>query len=381
MKEKIYFPNLNGLRFIAATLVIIHHIEQLKGWLSIPNYFYSVGFINIIGKLGVVLFFTLSGFLITFLLLKEEEHFKKINIKDFYIRRILKIWPLYFLIIFLAFAILPQIHLFTLPEYGKNIIYEGLEKKLTLYFLFLANLPAVGIIPYASHLWSISTEEQFYLIWPVLFGFVKKYRIKMLVSIVVIYILIHYFLCSDYSFFLPDKKFALSFWNKFNIDCMAIGAIFAILLYKKNKILQLLNNIYFFYFVLVFTIFLLLIGFKIHFFWGIFNYEFYATLFGIIILNFASNKKIQISLEQKQINYLGKISYGLYMYHPIAIILAIKISLFINAPTNWLIYPLAFIFTTGFASFSYKYFESYFLKLKPKFSKILSGDEIKKELH
>ncbi|WP_164891118.1 acyltransferase family protein, partial [Botryobacter ruber] len=68
--NKIYFPNLNGLRFIAAFVVIIHHMEQIKSLLGLQNY-WSNPFISVVGKLGVVLFFVLSGFLITYLLLVE----------------------------------------------------------------------------------------------------------------------------------------------------------------------------------------------------------------------------------------------------------------------------------------------------------------------
>ena len=60
--NKIYFPNLNGLRFIAALLVIIHHVEQLKGVFGLP--YFDNTFVLMIGKLGVILFFVLSGFLI-----------------------------------------------------------------------------------------------------------------------------------------------------------------------------------------------------------------------------------------------------------------------------------------------------------------------------
>ena len=93
-KQKIYFPNLNGLRFIAAFLVIIHHVEQIKSISKIENFWGAIPFIGIIGKLGVILFFVLSGFLITYLLLAEENTFKKISIKKFYMRRILRIWPI-----------------------------------------------------------------------------------------------------------------------------------------------------------------------------------------------------------------------------------------------------------------------------------------------
>src|SRR5262245_23508948 len=111
-KEKIYFPNLNGLRFIAAFLVIIHHLEQFKLTFKMDNY-WNVPFIEPIGRLGVVLFFVLSGFLITYLLLAEENIKGGISIKSFYVRRILRIWPLYFLIVLLGLWILPNISIFT----------------------------------------------------------------------------------------------------------------------------------------------------------------------------------------------------------------------------------------------------------------------------
>jgi len=93
--SKVYFPNLNGLRFIAASLVIVHHVEQFKEILGYSNY-NEFSFIKLIGKLGVMLFFVLSGFLITYLLLVEQKEKGTIAIKSFYMRRLLRIWPLYF---------------------------------------------------------------------------------------------------------------------------------------------------------------------------------------------------------------------------------------------------------------------------------------------
>ena len=87
-----------------------------------------------------------------------------------------------------------------------------------------------------------------------------------------------------------------------------------------------------------------------------------------------SNDKIKISLENKYFNYLGNISYGLYMYHPIGIMLAIFLTVAIGHPTNWLIYPLSLLFTIIIAGLSYRYFETYFLKFKHKFSNVLSGN-------
>ena len=100
--SKFYFKNLDGIRFIGALMVIIHHIEQNKSVFGIAN-IWNNPVIQSIGPLGVNLFFTLSGFLITYLLLKEYNTNKTIDVKSFYIRRILRIWPLYFLLIIIGF--------------------------------------------------------------------------------------------------------------------------------------------------------------------------------------------------------------------------------------------------------------------------------------
>jgi len=374
IKQKIYFPNLNGLRFIAAFLVIIHHIEQIKSLFKIENYWGEAGgipFIGIIGKLGVVLFFVLSGFLITYLLLAEEHSFKKISIRQFYMRRILRIWPLYFLIIVLAFFVLPNFEIFTFPGFEKDIIYSNLLWKLLLYAIFFPNLVITlfGIVPYASHTWSIGTEEQFYLIWPVLIKYLKKYRILLMLTIIVTYLAFKFFLQSSFANYLPYKDVIRSFWNTFPIDCMAIGGLYSILLFQKSKLLKyLLRNDLFYFSICLVTLFMIK-GVYIPYI----HYEFYSVLFGLIILNFSANNKIKISLENKVLNYLGNISYGLYMYHPIGIVLAISISILIGFKTNWLLYPLSLFLTIIMAGISYKYFEYWFLKYKKRFSSILSG--------
>lgn len=325
--------------------------------------------IGIIGNLGVLLFFVLSGFLITYLLLVEESVFKNISIRKFYMRRILRIWPLYFFIIILAFFVLPFIDLFTLPGYGKDVIYSNLFLKLLLCAFFLPNLllSLFGIVPYASHTWSIGTEEQYYLLWPIIFKFFKKYRIILMILIIFSYLGIGEILSSNYSNILPYKNVLKIFWSSFKIDSLAIGGIYAILLFQKNELLKFLNNNILFYVTIILIVILMLKGVQI--------YDiFYSVLFGIIVMNFASNHKIKINLENRIFNYLGKISYGLYMYHPIAIVLTLAIISYINFVSNWLIYPISFAFTIILSGLSHKYFESFFLKFKKNFSNIISRD-------
>ena len=361
------------MRFIAAFLVIIHHVEQIKAMSKIENYWGTSSFIGIIGKLGVVLFFVLSGFLITYLLLSEEYSFKKISIRSFYMRRVLRIWPLYFLIIILAFFILPNFKIFLFPDYGKEIIYSNLLLKLFLYAIFFPNLvlSLLGVIPYASHTWSIGTEEQFYLVWPLLLRYIKKYRISLMLIIIITYLGIKLFLGSSFANFIPYYSVIKSFWNSFPIDCMAIGGLYSILLFQKKKLLKYILRNDLFYISIFLVSVLMIKGVYIPYI----HYEFYSVFFGLIIINFSANEKIKISLENRVLNYLGNISYGLYMFHPIGIILAITISTSLGFNTNWMLYPLSLIITIIIAGLSYRYFESFFLKFKNRFSKILSGNE------
>ena len=369
----VYFPNLNGLRFIAAFLVIIHHVEQIKSLYEIDNIWNS-SFVQIIGEQGVVLFFVLSGFLITYLLLEEENRTGTIKIRNFYLRRILRIWPLYFFLGFLALAVLPQISLFVLPGYGHDVIYRHLSTKILLFTFFLPNLMPFlgGIIPYASQTWSIGTEEQFYLIWPWLMKNIRKYRIALMLAIILGYILTARALWSSHTDFLPFKYYISGFWSLFNIDCMAIGGFLAILLHTQNRFLKFFRNNIAFYASLLLVSYMLSKGVVIEHVYK----ETYAILFGIIILNFASNPNLHFNLEAGIFKYLGKISYGLYMYHPIAIALTVAAAISFKLPFNIFIYPVSVGLTVLLAGLSYKYFESVFLRVKLHYSTVRSGDDI-----
>jgi peptidoglycan/LPS O-acetylase OafA/YrhL len=360
--KQLYFPNLNGLRFIAAALVIIHHIEQAKFKAGFDGWWLTSHFIGIIGKLGVVLFFVLSGFLITYLLLHEEAMKGEISIKKFYLRRIFRIWPLYFLILSLAFFILPEINAYEI--FNTHHFNSNDTPKILLYIFFLGNLVmiSVGTVPFASHLWSIGTEEQFYIIWPVLFDKIKKNRI-----VIFILLIIALFIIQSLLKLFPENSawHQLSrFFDYFNIDCMLIGSIFAFLDYQKHVLVSYLKINALFYAVLLLTIVMLGFGVFIPFV----QYQVYSVLFGIIILNLATNHKSGINIENKAMKYLGDISYGLYMYHPIAIASALLILSTTGNFSNLLLYPLVFAITIAVASISYKYFESYFLKIKNRFS-------------
>ena len=109
--KKIYFPGLTEVRAIAAILVIIHHIELYKHRQEMYSLYdtFLNPFISSLGKAGVYIFFTLSGFLISYLLLCERKKNGHINIIKFYTRRALRIWPLYYLILLLSWLLIPSL--------------------------------------------------------------------------------------------------------------------------------------------------------------------------------------------------------------------------------------------------------------------------------
>lgn len=354
-----YFPNLHGCRFVAAFLVLVVHIEQFKSHFHINNLFDENGILSVIAKLAVVFFFVLSGFLITYRLLDEKMTTGGIDTRRFLRNRILRIWPLYYLVFLSALFLLPHITLFEIPEiqnnYNVNKTYA-----LSFYIFLLPNLNnlLIGHISYASHLWSIGIEEQFYLLIILLF------RSKKTIQLLFIFLLAHSFfgLLIDIDG-LPKKiDFAIikNFWFHFNIQCCLIGATFAYLTYTKPSFKNYIVKDKMFFISLLSIIILLLIVGKL----PIFHYEVFAILFAILIVNFAFNTTLSIVLESSLLIKLGKASYSMYMLHPIIIISVIKLLSHYNLNNGILISLLCIILTLFISRISFLYFESYFLKYK-----------------
>lgn len=385
IQRPVYFPGLTGLRFFAAFVVIICHVEEFKSiWKIRETNTWDLHFFSLMGELAVTFFFVLSGFLITYLLLVEKEKTGTIAMKQFWMRRVLRIFPLYYLIVFLGLFIFPIFPIFDFPEWTSHI-YDNYWTKVLMYIFFLSNVAIASIypIPYAVHTWSIGVEEQFYLLWPILVKYFKK-TFMLLVGIIVVYLILAKgaWLINDLSGG-SSRLFQVlkDFFIYTRIDCMAIGGIGAYAVYlQKESILKVIYNKYFQggLYVLVFAIFFAQIEF------GYFTHEVYSILFLLIILNIGSNKNTFFQLEHPTFKYLGKISYGLYMYNYFCVRLALIIVQAIwgeNTLLGWsgnvLLYVLAVSLTLLFAALSYEYFEKPFLSLKHKYTIVKSGDAFK----
>jgi peptidoglycan/LPS O-acetylase OafA/YrhL len=382
--NRVFFPNLNGIRFLAALVVIVHHVEMAKYWFGLPNIYDSSFVGGVFGELGIILFFVLSGFLITYLLLEEHRRTGTIGIKAFYMRRILRIWPLYYLVVIFSLFILPNFHFFDIPGLSERI-NDGFFLKSLAYMSFMPNLgyTIYEHIPYATQTWSVGVEEQFYLLWPVLMLYaVRKQKVlQVLIATVIIYLLVKTVVVAGhiaYPASVPMLKSWL-FWDHFSIDCMALGGISAYLLfYRKEKVLKILFNKYLQASLYIILALITVKGLMLPWY----SKEVFAIIFMVLILNLAANKNTIISLEYKPLNYLGKISYGLYMYHNFVLTLVLKLFMLsgvvnVGSIGGGIIYHIVSLgLTIALSALSYEYFEKWFLGIKTRYTKVQSGNEV-----
>ena len=373
-KKRIYFPGLNALRFIASAMVIFHHCEQYMYWADLPSSWGEESiffhFIDGLGHRGLSLFFVLSGFLITYLLLAEKERTGDIKVKQFYGRRMLRIWPVYFLVTAIAFFVLPS---FVEHNEHSQAFFENFWPALLLYLFVLPNfIRATPVhVMGANQAWSIGVEEQFYIIWPFL---VRKFA-KNLARFLVVFIVLKYAIqIGAYAGIelLPGKLGMVSdkfyvVWKYLQIEQMAMGA-FAAWFYFKNsrKALDIL------YAPITQVVA-----------YGLFVFSFFVSfdfaghtlvegfMFAVIILNVSTNKKSPVKMASKRFDLLGNLSYGMYMYHTMVTLLLIQAfkhwGLEDNMTTFSILLNLSTLIVTMIIAYlSYTYFEKYFLKLKEK---------------
>lgn len=356
-------PNLDSIRSIAFLTVFMAHAFSAKteAVLNNPVFKGVVQFREVL-SFGVPVFFVLSGFLISYLMLKEQSVNNKFSVKNFYIRRVLRIWPLYFLIIGFGFIIFPLIRTLVLNE-------PTIENANPVnYLFFLSNFDQIWNhqLPFGVGLgptWSVSVEEQYYLLWPLLFAIFRKrlFIIPIILIIVVSTIL-------TYRYGLLNQHTILCFIYLSN------GALFAYLAFYHNEILsEVFKSRALFIAISVLVIFLMYLSTVL----GnnaliIFSISF---LLGYIIYYQSFIQKLELR-KIPYLEWLGKYTYGLYLYHSICIffvsvliydVLQVNESLLVVvvlAP----VLSLSLSVVVGY--FSYHYLENWFLKLKNKFSSL-----------
>lgn len=389
MQNKIYFPGLNGIRFLAAFSVVIYHIEQFKGFLGLNNssedtqFFLSKILLN--GRDAVTLFFVLSGFLITYLLLTEHQVTGTIAIKKFYLRRMLRIWPLYYLIVLVGFVFIPAVYHFTNFEGYYISLSQNFWLKLGLLGFFLPNVAdLLGIyVLGAMHLWTIGVEEQFYLLWPQLLKRFARWPLLCLLGVIafkaaVLAISMAY-RDDPAPLGIPLLYPVVIFIANFRIESMAIGGIGAYLVFtQRDVILRLI----FHPIAQVIILALMIMNSTVMRSTGLISDAGLSVLYTLFILIVAVNPRPLLNLENRYFSALGQFSYGIYMFHPAIIytVLVIFSKLGFTDPAQPLYNPVLYLvvvtLTLGISALSYRYFEMPFLRLKSRLAVIRSGDTL-----
>jgi peptidoglycan/LPS O-acetylase OafA/YrhL len=369
---KVFFPNLDGLRFIAFFVVFMAHsfyteIEAIKS----DKVYVSVKDTAHLGIFGVNFFFVLSGFLITYLLLNEEFVRGKIDVPSFYMRRILRIWPLYFAVVFVGFVVFPQI---------RGLMGEPYKEtgKVLYFLLFINNFDKVPVSAVLGVLWSIAIEEQFYLFWPLLFRFLpQKFRRYIFPLIVV----------TSFIFRLLNinNQEVIYFHTLSCITDMAIGGWGAYLVnYRpgwKIRLQFLPKKVIVFVYILGLTLLFARGHWKVNDILNASERLIYSAFFLFVILeqNFAKHSFYKMS-NFKSITKLGLYTYGLYVLHVIGI--QITNNIFRKLSLNnslWKVLILetsvSLLISIGIAFVSYHLYEKHFLRLKLKFSHVTQGKD------
>jgi peptidoglycan/LPS O-acetylase OafA/YrhL len=363
---KVHFEGLNSLRFLAAFFVVLGHVPLNQASAGLPHPSWGTFFFR--GAFAVCFFFALSGFLITYLLLEEDRRTGDIRVRRFYLRRICRIWPLYFAVVFFGLFFYNGL----LPLLGVHYRVEyGLPTALLLYGALLPNLMnslyTVGGLLNPS--WSIGVEEQFYLAWA---PAVKRWRTGLpalcwavLAASFALFCLAHFGVFGKHEW----QRFA----EQLKFHYMAAGGLCAWWLHRRRE--GFLASPPFANRVVQLGLFALLLDFYLTSFihWNWLGEEILqVVLYCWLIVTIAANPLNIVPVGKRAFDYLGTISYGIYMVHMIAVYTA---SAWFQHTSWWhgrlaiyccAYYGLVFGLTFLIAHLSYRYFELPFLRLKDR---------------
>lgn len=312
--QRAYYPALDILRGVAILAVVFYHN------------FDSISFFRF-GWMGVDLFFVLSGFLITELLLSSLNN--RYYFRNFFVRRMLRIFPLYYLVLLLFFVLSPILFSQKGPQ-STFAYYNDNELWFWTYFqnwLMVVKGPAP--VPFLSHFWSLAIEEQFYLFWPLIIFLIRKLGTLRKVIFVLIAISI---VVRVTTWLLNPNQVETYYCNTLTrMDSLLMGSLLAVHLREGKEIAH-------HWIKLVFSAYFLLISASIFLFGNVsqdnalfptVGYTLSALFFSCILYLFIKIKwDVQHWLMKlNALRFIGKISYGIYVYHiPIYLVLCSLLS-------------------------------------------------------
>lgn len=340
-----HFGSLNGLRFLCISAVMWHHFPI---WPA----FRDTTVLAARGHVGVDFFFVLSGYLITTLLIRERQSAGRINLRGFYWRRLLRIVPIYVLVVMAASVF--------------DIYVRGNTEKIGLlpyYLLFLSNFLTDSII-FLEITWSLAMEEQFYLIWPALLIFLpRRWVAPVLLVLIAINVLSAagvFNMIGFSAFHLGVLRFALA---GATYAPLLMGALAALILSQPRGFAALARVTSFPGAPLVYVGALLFsltgLGGTLE---GVPNLFVHLSMtFLLISLVVREDHVLAPVLKWRPIDRIGEISYGMYLYHHFALALTWKITERIGLDNLWLALMLFYALTVLISEISFRTYERFFM--------------------
>lgn len=347
-RQTRFYGSLDGLRFLSVAAVVWHHTASRSFDAAIFHY----------GMHGVTLFFAISGFLITTLLLREKERFGTVSLRKFYIRRSLRIFPLYYTVVLLYVV---AVKVFEGDSQVGLQFFVNLKYYLTYTSNWFVDLDGRVIFYFA---WSLATEEQYYLVWPSVERHLKGW--KPVWAAVGMIALAQLAVTGALASILPFE-FGLRVIGSIS-TAICMGVILAHLLHEEQSFVVIHRLLGRKASALIALIFLVAVFFGLE----------YMGLAGSLLLNFGlvllvgscvirEDNILAKGLRLKPIAWIGTVSYGVYLLHMLCANAAKKAlpEFIVEYPIGYFVLALAM--SSVAATISFKYYESFFLKLKKRF--------------
>jgi peptidoglycan/LPS O-acetylase OafA/YrhL len=371
--ERIYFPELDGLRFLAFMLVYISHEGVPPDLLARLIGSRATAALRLNGGYGVQLFFILSGYLIASLLLREEARYGRIALRAFWARRILRIWPLYYLIVAIGFGVIPAL---------EGQLHEtGYREMMRIHFIpflaFMGNWSMLLLTPmpdWLSVLWSVCVEEQFYLIVPLMIALVTPRYRRSLVAVLMATAIAVRWACAQSS----STQLMIQFNTFAQFDTLLSGVLLALCLGWDRNRPRLTRSLRWLQWPLYLAIGWIMCQPELgqgtvwrrtwDFVW------IWICGSGIVLVAIWGHGWLKAVLSYSRFVWLGKISYGLYMYHELVLWWRAhtfyRLSWFPNRDALSAVACLSLTITAAAAS--YYVYERPFLKLKRAWTRVPS---------
>ncbi|WP_396627719.1 acyltransferase family protein [Luteitalea sp.] len=360
-QERFYLPELDTLRFVAFLTVFLHHSlnDPVSRYVDagLPQSAASM-IVAVLraGMFGVDLFFLLSSFLITSLLVREYRGTGTIDVKGFWIRRSLRIWPLYFAFVGLAGFVLPRMFHFVAPPEKGHVL--GL---LTFTHNWAIAFSDAGRGSPTLVLWSVSLEEQFYFTWPLLIVLAGIQRLRHIaIGMILIAVVGRIFaIASEASWYMLWTATPL------RMEPIAVGALVALI---SDRLPAFGGGARLAMIVAGFSIPVacMSLGHDTHWGWALILPLVTIGCLFVFLAIYGSACRL---LTWTPLVYLGKISYGLYVFHALAIQFSPRLAI-PGLPFGRTI--SAFLLTVILAALSYQFLERPFLRLKDRFAHVPS---------